>query len=296
MEESNQLRKPSNRPLKNVNCPYCGIVLERDNTIKEHVVGRRFVPKGKFDGNWNLILQACGKCNEEKSNLEDDISAISLLLPWAMVGEDEAFANDVLHKAKKSNSRRTRKHVADSSETIVHQGSFGQNVSFSATMVSPPQIDQNRAFELAWFQLAGFFYLLTYNQAECQGVRWPGGCLPLAVVLRSDWGNSVQCWFMETVKSWYPRIIGPMAAGFYRIAIRRHPEAEVWSWALEWNKTIRVIGFFGDEDTMREIVQIRPEMPMHVMSSSGSDYLRIRIEVPLEEESDILFDGPDIAD
>src|SRR5689334_12269149 len=102
MEDGNSLRSPSNRPLNNITCPYCGIDLVQQNAIKEHVVGRRFVPKGKLAHSWNLILQACRQCNEKKSDLEDDISAISLLLPGAMDGEDQAFADDVVHKARNS--------------------------------------------------------------------------------------------------------------------------------------------------------------------------------------------------
>lgn len=291
-EETSGLYFPSKRPLENTNCPYCGVELTPNITIKEHVVGRHFVPKGKFERSWNLILRACKKCNDEKGDLENDISAISLLLPWAMAGEDEEFRNYVWHKAENSYSRRTKKLVADSSETTTHSGSFSANMSYSANMISPPQVDGDRAFKLAWFQLAGFFYFLTYREAERQGGCWPGSCVTLAVVIRSDWGNAVQRWFMETVKSWHMKVIGDMAAGFYRIAVRRHPEAEVWSWAMEWNKTIRVTGFIGDEDTIREIAQTRPEMPMHLMSSSGSNYLRIRVEVPLEEQNDLMFSSP----
>ena len=42
------------------------------------MIGRRFVPKGKLNNQWNLIVRVCIKCNNKKSDLEDDISAISM--------------------------------------------------------------------------------------------------------------------------------------------------------------------------------------------------------------------------
>src|SRR6266566_4636715 len=66
--------------LGNVNCVYCG---EKDMVEKpltdEHVIGRRFVPKGSLARGWTLIVRSCERCNNQKSDLEDDISAITLL-------------------------------------------------------------------------------------------------------------------------------------------------------------------------------------------------------------------------
>src|SRR5437870_4164459 len=40
--------------LDNVTCPYCGtdVTVERE---EEHVIARRFVPKGTLAGLWNLV-------------------------------------------------------------------------------------------------------------------------------------------------------------------------------------------------------------------------------------------------
>jgi 5-methylcytosine-specific restriction endonuclease McrA len=71
---------PANRVTRHHNgvCPYCGCQLELKKSTKEHVVGRRFVPRGKLDAHWNLLVNACEPCNNRKSDLEDDISAITL--------------------------------------------------------------------------------------------------------------------------------------------------------------------------------------------------------------------------
>jgi hypothetical protein len=64
--------------LDNETCVYCGIELSPEIDTEEHVVGRKFVPKGKLDGEWNLIVHACRACNRKKAELEDDISAITM--------------------------------------------------------------------------------------------------------------------------------------------------------------------------------------------------------------------------
>lgn len=59
-------------------CPYRGAVLSDATRTKEHVIGRKFIPRGKLNGRWNLILNVRSACdNNTKSGLEDDISAIS---------------------------------------------------------------------------------------------------------------------------------------------------------------------------------------------------------------------------
>jgi hypothetical protein len=66
--------------LRNINCAYCGRLFDAElPATKEHVIGRRFVPRGCFAGQWNLILNACGRCNGDKAELEDDISAITMM-------------------------------------------------------------------------------------------------------------------------------------------------------------------------------------------------------------------------
>src|ERR1700692_1203361 len=64
--------------LKNCICGYCDADLSSDNRTTEHLVGRRFVPKGSLENQWNLIFKACRPCNGTKSELEDDISATTL--------------------------------------------------------------------------------------------------------------------------------------------------------------------------------------------------------------------------
>lgn len=95
--------------------------------------------------------QRLPSCNSHKADLEDDISAITLQPDsWGRYGHDDISAiEDALRKAKDSRSRRTRKAVKDSSEEIKIQGTLGPGITLSFQYTSPPQVDDNRAFELA---------------------------------------------------------------------------------------------------------------------------------------------------
>lgn len=70
------------------------------------------------------------------------------------------------------------------------------------------------------------------------------------------------------------------------MAIRRNPDAACWSWALEWNHNLRIIGFFGDEEAAAETIRSFRIPQSNAIGDSG---LNIRLEVPLEDEQDSLF-------
>src|SRR6267142_1785855 len=97
--------------LHNRACIYCGFEFDHDVPFTvEHVVGRRFVPKASLENELNLICRACPRCNQEKADLEDEISAASLY-PWMGT---ETVDSDVLSKVAGSFSRTTGKPVAES--------------------------------------------------------------------------------------------------------------------------------------------------------------------------------------
>lgn len=164
----------------------------------------------------------------------------------------------------------------------------------SFTLVGPAQADESRVYELASLQLAGFFYALTYDFDQRVGGIWLGGFFPLTFSSRPDWGNPLQRWFMATVVAWQPRVLGTIADGFFRVAIRRHPELVVWSWALEWNQSLRVIGFVGEAESVEAIKSSAPDVPMDVLGRlpDGSE-LRMRSEVALDPGDDLLFSPDD---
>jgi predicted Rdx family selenoprotein len=288
-------REATNRPLMldNETCPYCGRMLADETSSKEHVVGRNFVPKGTLNACWNVILRACHTCNNMKSELENDLSAITMQpdANGTFAREHDVLIAEARRKAQRGISRRTRKPVEQSSETIELSGRFGSAATFSFTLVAPPQPDEKRVFTLAHFQLAAFFYTLSYESiTPRRGGYWPGGFFPLLMSLRTDWGNAVHRHFMERVASWNPRMIGFTADKFFRIAVRRHPTQELWSWALEWNANLRIVGFFGDVRAAEEEISRIPKLILDVFAENERGYFKGRAEVPLPEGEDKMFE------
>ena len=284
---------PPNKPvvLDNETCPYCGVCLDQENSTKEHVIGRRFVPKGKFDSSWNLIVRACRECNRRKSDLEDDLSAVTMQPDSAgqFAREDQVLVAEATRKAAESISRRTRKPVSESSEVIKIRSSAVPGINLTFTLIGSPQVDDRRAFELASLQLSGFFYWITFNREQRRGRFWLGGCHGVNLAPRSDWGNPVQRAFMNAIAEWESRMLGVAADGYFKAAIRRHPEDACWSWALEWNESLRLIGFFGEQACAESVLHQFPETNGSVIGQCGGNRLRFRSEVCLLPGDDVLF-------
>lgn len=282
-----------NRPiiLDNETCVYCSVQLDPTSVTKEHVIGRRFVPKGKLNGEWNLIVRACKRCNGKKSDLEDDISAISMQADaWERHSiSDNSLAEEAVRKAHNSISRRTRKSVKESSEQVEVRGSFGPGVEFTFNFTSPPQVESERIYKLARMQLMALFYWITFNHKTKRGRFWRGAFSPVLEAICSDWGNPVHKAFMAAVVTWEPRVIAIGADGFFKAIIRRHPAAVCWSWALEWNHKYRIVGFFGEHKVAQQIVGAFPSIEVTTITQGPDKYLRYRIETPLAEEDDTLF-------
>lgn len=101
--------------LDNIICPYCGREAEpNDPFTDEHVIGRRFVPKGSLAAGWSLIMKAHQSCNNQKSDLEDDISAITLLPDLGKPHDQPELSALAARKAAGALNRRTKKtHRAD---------------------------------------------------------------------------------------------------------------------------------------------------------------------------------------
>jgi hypothetical protein len=95
---------------------------------------------------------------------------------------------------------------------------------------------------------------------------------------------------MEAVVDWEPRLLLTKGAnGFFKVAIRRHPNAVCWSWALEWNQNYRVVGFFGEKGATEQLAKTFPALETVKLAQSGSDWVAYRKDVRLAEEDDKLF-------
>jgi len=155
---------------------------------------------------------------------------------------------------------------------------------------SPPQVDEERIYMLALYQLKGFHYFLTYDNRTRQGYEWLGGYAPVGFARRSDWGNPVIVAFGELVSTWKLSLNAPTSKGYYRALIKKNPSAELWSWALEWNVGFRVFGFYGDE---KEIVSAESELASlidPIEMKKLTETIRYRQEVPIAEGRDRFFD------
>lgn len=277
--------------LRNRTCAYCGVELVRANTTKEHVIGRRFVPRGTLNGQWNLILRACVACNAKKAALEDDISAISMqpnIAGQFHGASDPALHDEAARKAEGSVSRRTGKAVGSSHETIRLQGSMGP-MKMEFSLIAAPQVDEDRVAELAHLHVTAFMYWLTYDEVQRIGYFIQGGFLPLRLAMRDDWGNVLHRAFMKKVVIWDERLVGYTADGYFRMAIRRMKGSPCWSWALEWNRNLRVLGFFGEEGIVKNAASELPELEFQNLETSDGSLVRHRREEPLPEAEDELF-------
>lgn len=289
----NELKNlPANRAvvLKNETCPYCSCFLDASLRTKEHVIGRGFVPKGKLNGQWNLIVGACRPCNCLKSDLEDDLSAISMQPDsWGQFSNpDPLLATEAARKAEKSISRRTGRQIELSSEKQTISSTFGHG-TMAFGFVAPPQADLQRVFELSRLQLQAFFYWLTFSNANNRGGFWPGVFFPINHALKSDWGNPIHQAFMTTVLNWRTRLLAAGADGFFKVAIRRHPSAFCWSWALEWNHKHRIIGFFGEQTPADDVFGTIPQPEMYLLAHNCNERFRFREEIPLSDAEDRMF-------
>lgn len=291
--DSDVIHYPPNRVLRlnNLVCPYCGGALNESNRTKEHVIGRRFVPRGKLDAQWNLIVYACAICNNKKSDLEDDISAISMQ-PDAhgrFGADDSELVAEAHRKAEKSASRKTRKRVKDSGGELKLSTQIMQGATADFSFSGPPQLEDSRAFELARMQLQAFFFMITYQNETQRGWWWPGDFLPFIHTRKSDWGNSLWKGFTSATKSWDVRVHALSADEFFCCSVKRHPNAECWSWAIQWNHQHRLGGFFGNREAAQVLVDdIIPDELKHIQLGPNR-YIRFREDVPLSEEDDTLF-------
>lgn len=285
-----------NRPIRlnNRACVYCETAFGpgRERT-KEHVIGRKFVPTGAFDGQWNLIVWACQPCNNIKSTIEEHVAAITMqpdLLGKPAI-DDPRLSDEAFRKGKGSISPLTGKPVARSMESMAFSSAIMPGIKASFSFTGPPQLDEQRAWALARYHIAAFFYMITFNHDDRVGSGFPGNTFgTLCIAPRRDWGNVLLRQFQCTIADWPWRVQGIGADEFFKVMIRRAPnELKLWSWALEWNASHRVTGFFGDHALIQKMFDRMPKLPCHAVKGEDGSVLTFREEVPLSDEDDMLF-------
>lgn len=281
--------------LLNINCAYCGKDFGPDLIpTKEHVIARRFVPRGTLDGQWNLILYACNPCNHEKSQLEDDISVITMLpdVTGRYAVEDERLRAEVLRRVEKSGSRRTHRSVAASQEHLSISASPFSALKIKFDLIAQPQVDLDRLHHLAELHFAAFFFLSSYSQEQKRGGFSIGSFFRIAALQRINWGDAKSRWFMEATRSWELRVHGVTAEGFFKVAIRKCPTLPLWSYAVEWNHSTRVLEFSGEQASMDQLLLQHPFSPTthgETWHDEDGQPVRFTEEIPLDDKLDTLF-------
>lgn len=244
-----------------------------------------------LENRWNLIVWSCKGCNSWKANLEDDISAITLYprVHGPKLDQREGLVDEARRKGRRSVSRRTGLPVDLSEEPFELELRLHPNVRMTVRGVAPPQVASERIAQLAAAHIGAFFFFITYNAQLCRGSMIPGKFAPLAYTFRGDWGSKTQTDFIDHVVGWEPRLLAGTAVGLFKIAIRRHPTAECWSWALEWNENLRTIGFFGDRQVTQDLIASFREPDMASYLASDGNTIAARVEQPLDPEKDRMF-------
>jgi hypothetical protein len=166
------------------------------------------------------------------------------------------------------------------------------SVDFSA----PPQLQDSRVNELALLQLRAFFYFLTFDLQQRQGRWWRGKLVPVNGTMKCDFGNAIQVAFARAIADWDYRLILTTARGYFRAVIRKHPNADAWAFALEWNDQYRLVGYFGDEKScVAEAIRL-PHLVGRLFHQGDESWVAVRDDVPLLPEHDTLFTMQDHSD
>ncbi|MEQ9453771.1 MAG: HNH endonuclease signature motif containing protein [Phycisphaeraceae bacterium] len=301
--------------LRNLSCPYCGRVFDCDSlqATVEHVIAKRFVPKGALDGSFNLLLQACEECNNQKSQFEGEVSAITLQPDVAgrLAEQDPMLASEALRKGAGAQSSLTGKPVDQSDAEFIasgeREGHLSINVrgptgdlaffkgqatlSIALRFVGPPQLPGPVGVALANMHVRAFVYWLSYDPG-----RQLGGLISHVLVdqlvPRSDWGNSRMMAFQDQIsRGWEQGYAHSSSAarGFFRVRLQELADLPVIAWALEWNKNYRVVGYCGEEDHCKAAAGLLPDLARQVVSKEGDEQWRSRLEAPLAESDDRLF-------
>lgn len=283
-----------NPARSNPYCLYCGRLVGEGSTLAsdvEHLIARKMTPPGAFadPSAFNFLFRACCDCNSEKAGLEDHVSAVTLLTSPGRA--DAAVDAEARRKAANSYDPRHRgKPVGE----VINETSVSIGSMFTFNMVSPAQLDREKSKLLAFRHIQGLFALVT---SEDPSVRETTRILPgdyfgyFGLFPHRDWGNP-QLLEIARRAAEIPEIAGISTAnGFFRAVLRREDSPGLpWFWALEWNKSVRLVGWIGDPQAPPATFTDLPDPGWQgwIPQADGSR-IRTRQEVPLDEAEDLLF-------
>ncbi|QTC88410.1 hypothetical protein [Brevundimonas pondensis] len=278
-------RKPEH---SNQHCLYCGefvgvgSVVESD---KEHLINRRIAAPGLMADPkaFNFIFRACKRCNREKAEIEDHISAVTLLTSPGR--EDPLIDAVACAKAAASFDRRRGQPVGQ----VRHEFKVAMG-PFTFGMIAGAQVEPDAIRLLAFRHVQGIFSLCTsLDPRRSETTRLLSGDRFgfFSAYSYRDWGNPKLLEIARRAHGYVRLAEFTTADGFFRAALRPGPEGDPWFWALEWNQNYRIVGWIGDPFTPPAPFQDLPPLTWHRISPTD----RIREEAPLPENAeDLLFD------
>jgi hypothetical protein len=282
-----------NPALSNQHCLYCGRLVGAGSTLdsdKEHLVARNMGPPGGFadPDAFNFHFRACRDCNKEKAGLEDHVAAVTLL---TSPGREDA-AVDAAARRKAANSFDPR-HKGKPVGEVTNNMTVKMGRMFTFGLVSAAQLDRDKVKLLAFRHIQGLFSLVTSEDPrEVETTRLlPGdhfgffGTYP-----HQDWGNPQLIEIARRAEV-VPEL-GWLTTGngYFRAILRREdPPGSPWFWALDWNKSLRLVGWIGDSENPPEIFTDLPDAGWHTTRHEGGGFTRFRQEIPLGETADLLF-------
>lgn|SRR5680860_464802 len=274
-------------------CPYCGVFVGAGSEVKsnkEHLIGREFVPSGSLGATgFNFHFRVCCQCNVEKSDAEGLISSITLFNTPARFNDPQLNS---LAKRKAAGA-----YHPDEKDTLVKDASanhlveFGNNAfQMRCNLTSPPRLPARLVSFLAYKHIQGLFSLMTSSDPREKTRLLPHENIHVFDYYNYlDWGNTQLAEVNARVRSWpcYANICA--AEGYFRALLRRCVDSQVgWFWALEWNRSLRVIGAIAQPQLIPQLFRDLPELHWTPFPDGSG---RFREEVRMPEEQDTLFDA-----
>jgi hypothetical protein len=197
---------------------------------------------------------------------------------------------DIACKLRRAHSRRTGKLVRDSHEKLTIKAQVFPGFTMTFDMVANPQADRDRVSRLALYHITAFHYFTTYRKETRLGEGIPGEFAVAGNCSRSDWGNGRARYFANVTKAWDARFVLTGKEVFIQAIIRRRLPDLLWSWAIEWNRSLRVFGFYGDQKLVEDALAQLPILNLKSIAQGLNCQVRMREEVALSEADDILFE------
>ena len=156
-----------------------------------------------------------------------------------------------------------------------------------------PTLDDRRIAQLAYYHVQGFCFFRSYKPERKTGA-WlePGNFLMLGYLFDADWGNPRLRHFMETTSVWERVFVSVLAEGYFKHTMFKKPGAQFWAWAIEWNGRSRVFGLYGSEAERNAFEAGMPTLKADFGFGDTINGVFTRVETPLADEEDVLFDVP----